>query len=270
MFKKSSLRIPIELVQYVNACKLYKALGIYLLLKVSCDGHIKLSKDGRLQIMEALNIKTLASFNKHLNKLVELNWIGIDKNTATYYIRSIKYLRLRESYNRCLTVSFDVSSDSCTIKEFVQGALICSDIRRKEHGRRAKVIKKAGRPALKNESAIQGLIKARIITPYCGLSNSVIGKILGVSKSQADRIKKRLVGLGYIRTCAKYRHLATINEPDWVLYDYLPGRRYQFRTKVKKHNKQIMLFERTYDEIISCMEFVNQRWITRKLKIRRK
>jgi hypothetical protein len=260
--------VPIELIQYAHANKLHKAAGIYLLLKASCDGHIKLSKDDRQEIMEALQIKTVTSFNKYLKRLIQLNWVGFDANTGTYYIRSINYLRRSEGYESRLSVRFDVSTEACTIKEFIQGALVCHVARRKEHGRRAKIIKLAGRPALENESALQGLVNAGKITAYCGLSNSVIGKILGVSKSQADRIKKRLVKLGYIKAYAKYKHITTLSNPDFVLYDLLPPARYQFR--IRKKNKRIMVFVRSYDKIISCMEFVNQRWIARKLKMERK
>jgi hypothetical protein len=266
VFKKDTLKMPVELLMYANANKLHKAVGIYLLLKAFCDGHIILSRHDRLQIMDALQIKTVASFNKHLNRLISLNWVGLDGNTGTYYVRGFNYLRKQQDFKSSLSACFYVASDSCTIKEFIQGGLINSDIRRKNHGRKAKIIKLAGRPALKKESAIQGLIAMGKITAYCGLSNSLIGKILGVSKSQADRIKKRLVKLGYIRTNPKYKHLATFNHPDWILCDHLPGRRYQFHVRVTSQGKLYMLYERTYDEIIPCMEFSNQKSIIRKLK----
>ena len=124
-----------------------------------------------------------------------------------------------------------------------------------------------GRSALQKESALQELIAAGKITKYCGLSNSIIGKILSVSKSQADRIKKKLKKLGYIRANAKYSHVTTFDKPDWVFKNHLsPNRRYQLRIRGKNQNRKYMLFERSFDEIIPCMEFVNQKWAVRRIK----
>lgn len=266
MFKQSYSNVPVELLKYANANKLHKALGIYLLLKASCNGHIVLTKQDRLQVMDALQIKTVASFNKHLGRLVAENWVGLDDSTGTYYIRGFNYLRRKHGFTGSLSVCFYTATDGCTIKEFIQAALICNEVRRKVHGRNAKIIKLAGRSALKKESAVQELIATGKITAYCGLSNGLIGGLLGVGKSQADRIKKRLVRIGYIRTNPQYKQVATFNKPDWVLYSHLPPRRYKFDVRVKKTGKQITLYERSYDEIIACMEFVNQKTMVRKME----
>ena len=266
LFKHLELKVPIELLQYVNDNRLFKALGLFLLLKVSGDGHITLYNELKQGIISALGI-SLNTFKKHLKALVELNWVGVDLNTGIYYIRSFNFVRRKYGYTGSHSVRFNISDDACTIKEFVQGALICYDVRRKIHGRNAKITKLVGSSALHKESALQEHIRTGEITKYCGLSNSVIGKILGVSKSQADRTKKKLKKLDYIRTCAQYSHITTFDQPDWVLYKQLPtNRRYQFRISRKGKNTKYMVYERSYDEIIPCMEFVNQRWAIRKMK----
>jgi hypothetical protein len=266
LFKYLELKVPIELLQHVNDNRLFVVLGLFLLLKVSGNGHITLPNELKQGIISALQI-SLNTFKKHLKTLIGLNWVGVDAGTGIYYIRSFNYIRKKNGYTGSHSVRFNLSTDACTIKEFVQGALICHDVRRKIHGRNAEIIKSLGRSALHKESAIQELVRAGKITPYCGLSNSVIGKILGVSKSQADRRKKRLKELGYIRTCAQYTHVATFDKPDWVLYNHLQvNRRLQFHTRSGGQRKKYMLFERSYDEIIPCMEFVNQKWAVRKIK----
>lgn len=266
LFKHLELKVPTEFLQHVNDNRLFIVLGLFLLLKASGDGHIMLNTELKQGIMSALQI-SLNTFKKHLKTLIGLNWVGVDASTGIYYIRSFNFLRRKYGYTGSVAARFNLSSDACTIKEFVQGALICHDVRRKMHGRNAKIIKSLGRSALHKESAIQELVRTGEITKYCGLSNSVIGKILGVSKSQADRIKKKLKKLGYIHTHAQYTHIATFDKPDWVLYDYLQvNRRLQFRTSGEGQKKKYMLFERSYDEITPCMEFVNQKWAARRMK----
>jgi hypothetical protein len=262
-----TLFVPIQLVQLVHTRKLHKALGIYLLMKASCDGHMVLTPGHRLSIMHALRLKTVRSFEKHLQKLVELNWVGYDDISRTYYVRSFKSLRKTYSFYQYRAVPFSISKDSATITEFVKAAIICNDIVRRQRARKAKIIKEAGRSACKKERAVQELIALKRITPYCGLSNELMGKLLGVSKSQADRLKKRMEDIGYLKANAKYRQVCQFHKPDYLFLKHLPAnRRYSLEIITQAETRTYKVMERTYDELISCMEFINQKAIVRKLK----
>jgi hypothetical protein len=270
LFKTNRLNVPIELIQQVQASKLHKSLGVYLMMKAACDGHIVLSKEQRRVIMAALGINTVRSFEKYLNKLITLNWIGFDKQTKAYYIRSFKTIRKENGFYRYRAVPFYISKDSTTITEFVQAAIICDKVVCKQHARKAKIIKVVGRSAFKKESAIQELVATNRITPYCGLSNELIGKCLGFGKSQADRCKKRLIITGYIKANAKYKQVCSFDKPDYLFLSHLPAnRRYRLETTTHADNKTYIVLERTYDEIISCMEFTNQKAVVRRLKVQK-
>ncbi|MCU7551797.1 hypothetical protein OCK74_21935 [Chitinophagaceae bacterium LB-8] len=268
MFKTHTLNVPIELVHLVHDNKLHEALGIYLLLKASCDGHLFLSVEQRSCIMAALGLKDVRTFKKHLDKLIQLNWVGYNKNSRTYYIRSFKTLRVQSGFHKYLSAVFHVSKDAANITEFIQGVLLCFEIKRRMRGRNSKVAKIAGSSALKKGRALHELKANGDISVYIGLSLEKLGELWGVSKSQADRIKKRVSKLKYIKTKAKYNIIHTSSKPDFSLFKNLPSNRI-YDVKRRKRNGWVYyeFRERSYDEIISLMEFVNQKSIVRRLNI---
>lgn len=116
MLKTELLKIPMQMMQYVNAQKLFKALGVYLMLKGCCSGHLMLTKDIRRAIMEQLRIHTVASFNKYIGQLKELNWIGVDDATNTYYVRGFNFIRKQYGWFNSTSVVFTIAKDAKQIK----------------------------------------------------------------------------------------------------------------------------------------------------------
>lgn len=56
-------------------------------------------------------------------------------------------------------------------------------------------------------------------------------------------------------------------KPDMTLYSHLPpNRRYSVKIRRKTGKKLYQYRERRYEEIINCMEFVNQKSIIRRIK----
>lgn len=173
MLKTELLKIPMQLVQYVNAQKLYKAMGVYLMLKASCDGHVVLTKELTSQIMEQLGIHTVVSFSKYVMQLKEQNWIGVDDATHTYYIRGFNTIRKHNEWLNSTSVVFQIAKDATQMKVFVQASCTCHKVRGMVNGRFAKARKLLGNSsALKKESALQELVANKQISPYTGLSSA--------------------------------------------------------------------------------------------------
>lgn len=192
-----------QLVQYVNVQKLFKALGVYLMLKACCGGHVVLTKALRSQIMEQLGIHTVASFSKYVKQLKEQNWIGVDDAKHTYYLRGFNFIRRQHGWITSTSVVFQMAAHAKQMKLFVHASCICHKVRTMVNGRAAKARKLLGNSsALKKESALQELASKGLISSYTGLSISKLAQLLGVSCAQADRIKLQLKHAGYIR-CRK-------------------------------------------------------------------
>lgn len=131
MFKYGYLSVPIELVQYVHDNKMYKSLGLYLLLKASCDGYTLLKKECKIWFMSLLGIKDGRSFNKHLHKLISDSWVGYNEKTGIYYIRGFKALRKRYDFQHRSAVVFYITQDAPNVTTFVHGAIINHQIKRR-------------------------------------------------------------------------------------------------------------------------------------------
>jgi len=136
---------------------MHKALGLYLLLRASCDGHTMLTPIYKASFKEILRIKDNRSFYKHLQKLLDENWIGYDTQSEVYYIRGIKELRRRLGFQDYRAVVFYINPHAYSIKEFIQAAILNNVVKRKNKARNAKIKKLAGSSALLKESAIQEL-----------------------------------------------------------------------------------------------------------------
>jgi hypothetical protein len=268
VFKQNYTNVPIELIKYAHMHKMHRALGLYLLMKASCDGHMVLTVDRISALMASLNIKDGRSFTKHLHKLIEENWIGYDIKGQVYYIRGSRELRKRYGFRNSSAVVFNLVEDAPNVKAFVHGGIICHEVKRRNTARKGRIKKLAGSSALKKESAIQELAANGKISEYIGLSLSVIGKLLGVSQSQADRIKVRLQCLGYISTKARFKVVHVSDQPDFSLIKFLPcNRRYSVKKKIKNNNVVYEFKERIYDEILSSMDFRNQKSIVKRMGI---
>lgn len=266
MLKCEYLHVPIELIQYAHKKKMHKALGLYLLLKASCDGHTVLTKEYKSYFMSLLGIKDNRSFSKHLQKLIAENWIGCNAKTGIYYIRGSKSLRKRYGFRHNTAVVFNIADDAPNVTAFVHGAIINHEIRRRTKARNARVKKLAGSSALLKESALHELAVKGLISEYIGLSLSVIGRILEVSQSQADRIKINLKALGYIKLKAKHKVICQSDKLDFSLIKFMPpNRRYSVLRKTRKKKTFYEFRERSFDEIISCMDFKSQRAIVKNL-----
>lgn len=266
MLRSEFLSVPIELIQFAHKNKMHKALGLYLLLKASCDGHIVLSKELLSRMMSMLNISDRRSFRKYLKQLLSENWVGYNPETGIYYIRGSKNLRKRYGFRHNTSAVFYIAEDAPKVTAFIHGAIISHEIRRRTKARNARVKKLAGSSALLKESALHELADKGLISEYIGLSLSVIGKILGISQSQADRIKTNLKAQGYVKLKARYKVICEQDQPDFTLIKYMPvNRRYSVVKKTKRKKIVYEFRERSFDEIISCMELKNQRAILKKM-----
>jgi hypothetical protein len=215
-------------------------------------------------------IKSVKSFKKYVKQLCAINWIGIDRKKQTYYIRAFNRIREMHAFKKSYAVVFDCLKDTKNISQFVQACVIAKKVEKMRKGRRAKIIKVAGRSALQKESALQELARDGKISPYVGLANSIIAKELNVAKSQADRLKRRFSQFGYLKFIPKHKEICCSSKPDFALIRYShPDRRCRVRKLAKKGEVTYVFEERVYDEVLSCIPFRRQRLHAKRLKRRR-
>lgn len=67
---------------------MFNPFQLYIVLKARCNGAIKLRKANLDEIRDELSYKSIRSVKNNLKILLDLNWIGHDRKSKTYYIRS--------------------------------------------------------------------------------------------------------------------------------------------------------------------------------------
>ena len=179
--------IPVHLCAYVLKKKLVSEFRLYIYLKYkSGNGKIYIDKDIRIHIGKDLNLheKTVAI---QLKKLIELKWIGRDRNN-NYHIRSKKLLYDRTSEYKpiCYKTEVDFSfSYLNTFRAYLAGAVFGYFINNQKRKRFKK------REGLENASSLQS-------PAFFPLALIAMNKILGIGISTLETYRLEAVREKYI------------------------------------------------------------------------
>lgn len=184
-----SLNLPIELSQQIIRKDLLKPYKIYLSLKFTYSGQVRISEVDHQQIGDLAGYKDTRTVKTHLDTCIGLNWIGTDGEW--YFIRSFD--RLRKDIQATSKTAVEINrNDIPNLIELLLSAKI-------EHRARSK------RYARKKSGA-----KPNTIEPHSDFSGdgsdfglykvscSLIADWFNFSASTATRIKQRAKQIGYL------------------------------------------------------------------------
>ena len=176
--RRSELKIPVELCFYVVREKLLPTFKVYILLKMTCSGIMRLASSDKVCFSEFCGYRSVRSLNNHIQRLKDLNWIGFNKDSGVYHIRGFNYLqRKHKLYSR--TGFWFRIQDMEEFDSVVYGAII---------GYLVKSQGKKQRMDSQRRRSNQVLCKSPGFYP---VSNIALGKILNISTSTASNLKKR-------------------------------------------------------------------------------
>jgi hypothetical protein len=176
--KKHEIKIPVELCFFVIQNKILPVFKVYILLKMTCSGKCKLSKCDKKGFSEFCGYRTVKSFNNQLKRLIELNWIGYNKKSFVYHIRSFENIqRQYQLYKR--TGFWFAIQDMQYFDAVLFGSVI--GYLSKNQGKKQRTDRESGRSK-------QVLCKSPGFYP---ISNWALAKILNISISTASLMKRR-------------------------------------------------------------------------------
>jgi hypothetical protein len=178
--------------------------------------------------------------------MVSHGFIGFNKKTSNYFIRGFHNLNqnIGSKGKRCLIVPFSRITD---VKNIFAAGLIGFKIQGLKLAENRIFRKKVGASALKKRGALQKLKLDSSKRDYNGLSNTQIAKLLGYSKSAANRVKLKCHELDYIKVTKQSKLVFKFNESDFNLKKYLPNPERLFI--LKNSNGEFLMMERLTDEI---------------------
>ena len=188
--KKQEIKVPVELCFYVIRNKMMPTFKVYILLKMTCSGITRLTPSYRTYFAEFCGYRHVRLFNKHIERLKDLNWIGYNQDSGVYHIRGFDYLQIK--FNLKSRTGFWFRIQDMVVFDAVIGAAVIGYLV-KSQGKKQRMDLKRGR-------SNQVLCKTPGFFP---VSNIALGKILNISTSTASILKKRAEHEGYVTILRK-------------------------------------------------------------------
>lgn len=176
--KKREIKIPVELCFFVIQKKMLPVFKVYILLKMTSSGKCRLSKWDKEDMTEFCGYKTVRSLNNQLKKLLELDWIGYNKKSGMYHIRSFDSVQKKYSFYKRTGFWFAIQDMQC-FDGVIYGAVI--GYLSKNQGGKQRFDREKG-------WSKQDLCKSPGFYP---LANRALAKILKISISTASIMKLR-------------------------------------------------------------------------------
>jgi len=189
--QKYSIKVPVELCQFVLRQKMLPAFKIYLLLKMTTSGKCRLEKWDKIMYSEFCGYTSFKSFDNNLKNLRSLNWLGYNERTCYYFIRSFASIQKQHQLLKSRTGFWFAIQDMQDFDGVIYGAFI---------GYLSKHQGKLQRADQKNGRSNQTLCKSPGFYP---VANRALAKILNISVSTASMMKRRAEEEGAIEVIRK-------------------------------------------------------------------
>jgi len=261
------LQIPVELSRHVVKNGLEKSFAIYLYLKFHSSGKIHKDAPAFQSIKKDLGINTNRTYQKHFQKLLDLNWINLSENSGLYYIRGFDRIRLEhQCKNRQATTLYYKNLKK--LKAFLVGTILGAAVNGKKYVWEV-VIKRKLRPvANKRDATSPARAYADRPKPeYYGLSLPEIADLLGCKKTRASQLRQLAAKAGFIKTRHRFMELTRLAKADYNIREYLYELYPQYKNKIRftqvvpkgkrktKAEATIIVAVQLHDEIIPKLQF---------------
>ncbi|RPD50639.1 hypothetical protein [Paracnuella aquatica] len=254
------LVVPVELCRFAQSNGLIKSFDLFLHMKMYSDGKMHITSPALKQIRADLRLKDDRTFDKHIEKLRALNWVGYNPASGYYFIRGFHYIRLIHKINNRQGVIFNAFNLN-NIKVFVYGVLISAIVIGQFHSAEKDAKRKSRTATTYGGVAKQSNRLSHSNLPYFGVSNAGIGAALNCSTTLACNMKRKAEEAGMIKTRKQFHLLDRIKEPDYKLRSYLYEQypkligRIRFLGKSNREERWIEVLQQLHDEIIPKLHF---------------
>ncbi len=255
------LQIPVELSRHVVTNGLEKSFAIYLYLKFHSSGKIHKDSPAFQSIKRDLGINTNRTYQKHFQKLLDLNWINLSENSGLYYIRGFDRIRLEhQCKNRQATTFYYKNLKK--LKAFLVGTILGAAVNGQKYFWEVVTKRKLRPVANKRDATSPARAYADRPKPeYYGLSLPEIADLLGCKKTRASQLRQLAAKAGFIKTRHRFIEIARLPKPDHNIRNYLNELYPKLQGKIRfsmigfKGVVTIVILIQSHDEIIPKLQF---------------
>ena len=260
--KNQKLLLPVELTEYSLRNDCIKSLAIHTYLRFFTNGKIHKASPIFAQLKEVLLMKDPRTFEIHMSKAIDENWIGYCSISGIYFVRGIKTIRLKHNFkNR--QASIVVPKDLMKFQLYLAGTMICKEIIDQKFYWEVVQKGKLKKATVKMAVATHSTVSLATSQPaYYGKGVHKIAELLGCKKSRASKIKIDAAKEGYLTSGHRYYDLHTTSKPDFMFrpmyYDQHPHLKGKIRCFPKKNELGEKFYKfviQQHDEIIPLIKF---------------
>jgi hypothetical protein len=236
------LLIPVEICNFAITNKCIKPLQLYIYLKSISSGKLFFTKQGQAKCAKALGYKSVKSVTYNLNLLLKRNWVGYNKSSGIYFIRSFRRIKkfINAKSNTCAEFN---TNEIKNFKGFVAGACIGYLVNQQK--------RKIWLTESKNRDSKP--ISQNPIPDYYPVANHALAQIWKVAISTAFVLKKLAHKKGYISVKKEFQ---LINVSINFKKQYQKSNP-EIAHKVRVKNNKLFLQEA--DKIMSKIRFKSSR-----------
>jgi hypothetical protein len=176
--KQEEIKVPVELCFYALRNKLLPSLKVFILLKMTSSGKCRLNSAQMKLFAEFCGYKSKRAFSNQLKVLLRLNWIGYNKFSGVYHVRSFGNVQSQYGLKSTTGVWIRIQDMQC-FDAAIYGSVI--GYLSKHQGKEQRI-----------EPQYGGSRQIPCKSPgFYPVANWALAKILRVSTSTASQMKSR-------------------------------------------------------------------------------
>lgn len=199
---------PLPVLQKALIDKHHREITLFLFLKMTTSGRVKIQGKKKSEIMQVLSIGE-STLYRRLRTLMEWNWVGYDSKTRVYYIRGFKYIYEKEDFISKTAVKIRLQ-DLLRLQTFSfsasVGYLLRSQSRRKGRGAERSTWRSKQSPA----------------SNYRPVAICVMESLFSLSEGTIIELKKLAIHYGYLKRKRGYKCLYHVSNHSREYYRCFP------------------------------------------------
>jgi hypothetical protein len=223
------------------------------------DGKIHEKSEVFQQLRKNLRLSDNRTFKKHINRLLQLSWMGFNPKTGIYFIRSFDYLRFIYTLKKRRASTFYLK-DVKHVQTYLVGVLLSVEVIGQKYFWEIKNRRK-WRAATKKADVANHSKTFSEVPEYYGCSVAAISKLLNCKPTRASVLKNAAVKAGYIKAKHRFILYAKLSKADFSarsnLDDFYPKLRGKLRFKAVRVGRftEYHILLQCHDEILPEVKF---------------
>ena len=175
----------------------YNQFKLFLFLKATCSGKVRIDSYKRQSIAQILKFKGERSVERYLQLLINREWIGYNPKSKVYFIKAFDKIRRLENFRTRTAAVFSLQ-DLDKIKAFCSGVLFAYiykvSLFREKKKKAASHMQNASKPS------------ASSLT-FFPIATTGIESLFNISKAKASRLKHLAAQSNYLEFKHQYKDL---------------------------------------------------------------